>query len=146
MMHVTVSRFAPLSEATIGAVYVDKRFSCFSLEDQAQPVKVAGETRIPAGTYSLKLRTYGRLHEKYAGKFTEHRGMIELVDVPGFTDVLIHIGNTDKDSAGCILVGDGAVASGELTLSTQAYRRLYGEISNALLAGEGAVLTVEDRA
>lgn len=143
-MHVSVTRFASLPEATIGAVYVNSRFSCFSLEDQSQPIKVAGETRIPSGTYSLKLRTFGRLHEKYASKFTEHRGMIELVDVPGFTDVLLHIGNTDKDSAGCILVGDGAVSAGELTLSTQAYRRLYGEIANALLAGEGAVLTVED--
>lgn len=145
MLTVSVLRFANLKEATIGAVYVDGRFEAFSLEDQAQPVKVAGETRIPAGVYKLKLRTFGRLHEKYKEKFTEHRGMIELADVHGFTDVLLHIGNTDRDSAGCILVGDGAVSSGEITQSTVAYRRLYGQIAQAILSGEGAEIEIEER-
>lgn len=144
MLTVSVFRFADLKEATIGSVYVDGRFECFSLEDQWQPNKVAAETRIPTGTYKLKLRTVGRLHEKYRERFVEHRGMIELENVPGFTDVLIHIGNTDRDSAGCLLVGDGAVSAGELTNSTQAYRRLYGQISQAILAGEGAELEIEE--
>lgn len=145
MLTVSVFRFADLKEATIGAVYVDGRFEAFSLEDQWQPVKVAGETRIPAGTYKLKLRKFGGLHLKYAGKFPEHKGMIELENVPGFTDVLIHLGNTEKDTAGCILVGDGAISSGEVTQSTTAYRRLYGQIANAILSGEGAEIEIEER-
>jgi uncharacterized protein DUF5675 len=86
----------------------------------------------------------GRLHEKYAGRFADHRGMIQVLDVPNFEAVLIHLGNTDRDTAGCILVGDGAIATGELTLSVQGYRRLYAQVSNALLAGEPVSLTVED--
>lgn len=145
MLTVSVFRFADLKEATIGSVYVDGRFECFSLEDQFNAVKVAGETRIPAGTYRLKLRTFGRLHDKYREKFVEHRGMVELESVPGFTDVLLHIGNTERDSSGCLLVGDGAMASGELTASTQAYRRLYGQIAQAILSGEGAEIEIEER-
>jgi hypothetical protein len=141
---LTLRRFASLADETLGAVHVDGRFCCFSLEDEHRDLKVAGETRIPAGHYPLKLRTVGRLHEKYSGKFTDHRGMLELVGVPGFDAVLIHIGNTERDTAGCILVGDGAIATGELTLSVQAYRRLYAQCSNALLAGEPVSIHVED--
>jgi len=99
-MKLTLLRFASLPESTIGALSVDGRFVCFSLEDQAQPIKVAGETRIPAGTYPLSLRTVGKTHEKYASKFPEHRGMLLIRDVPGFEYVLIHIGNDDRTEGG----------------------------------------------
>ena len=145
-MNLTLRRFASLPESTIGALSIDGRFCCFTLEDEHRDVKVAGETRIPAGAYPLALRTIGRLHEKYAGKFPDHRGMIQLLDVPNFEAVLIHVGNTERDTAGCILVGDGAIATGELTLSTQGYRRLYAQVSNALLAGEPVSIEVSDGA
>jgi len=141
---LTLSRFASLPESTLGALSIDGRFCCFSLEDERRDVKVAGETRIPAGKYPIALRTEGRLHEKYAGKFTDHRGMLHLQSVPGFECVLIHIGNTDRDTAGCILVGDIAFAHGELGQSIQAYRRLYGQVANAILAGEPVTISVED--
>lgn len=146
-MKLFLHRFATLAEETIGALYVDGRFCLFTLEDQPQTAgKVPGETRIPAGVYQLRLKTDGRLHEKYSALYPEHRGMLELVDVPDFTGILIHVGNTDRDTAGCILVGDGALASGELSWSVQGYRRLYGQVANALLAGEGAEISIEDYA
>ena len=138
-------RFPSLAEATLGGLCVDRRFFCFTLDDQSQPVKVAGETRIPAGTYEIKLRAEGAMHEKYNGKFPDHRGMLWLQDVPGFEWVYIHIGNDDDDTLGCILVGDGLHVSGKLSESTVAYRRLYGLVSNAILAGEPVTITVEDR-
>lgn len=143
-MNIGLSRFADLADSTIGALYIDGRFDCFSLEDQAQQVKVKGETRIPSGVYTVKLRTEGQLNEKYAGKFPEHRGMLWLQDVPGFEWIYIHVGNTDDHTAGCILVGDTAHAHGELAQSTLAYRRIYGRISNAILAGEPVEISVED--
>jgi len=141
---LTLSRFPSLADSTLGGVVVDGRFVCFTLEDESREVKLAGETRIPAGTYRLALRTVGRMHEKYASKFVDHRGMLVLLGVPNFEYVLIHIGNTDRDSAGCILVGDSAMAHGELGLSTQAYRRLYAQVSTAILAGEPATIEVRD--
>jgi hypothetical protein len=139
-----VRRFAHLKEATIGALDVDGAFECFTLEDQWQRVKIPGETRIPAGVYKLRLRTGGSLHKKFKARYPEHRGMLELVDVPGFTAILLHPGNTEAQSAGCLLVGDGAIVAGELTNSVQAYRRLYTKVVQRMLAGEEVAIEVVD--
>ena len=133
-----------MAEQTLGALYVDARFACFTLEDQSQKVKVPGETRIPAGLYELKLRTEGGMHPKYAARFTEHRGMLHLIDVPNFEYIYIHVGLDDDDTNGCILVADTAHADGTLTNSTAAYRRIYGQLANAILAGEPTHVLVED--
>jgi hypothetical protein len=145
-MKLTLLRFPSLKESTLGGLLVDDRFQCWTLEDQFQAQKVPGETRIPAGTYTIELQQAGTLHEKYKAKYPEHRGMLHLLSVPGFTGVMIHVGNTDRDSAGCILVGDLAMANGELGQSVVAYRKLYGLVSNAILAGEGATIEVRDYA
>lgn len=143
-MNLTLSRFPSLEEATLGGISIDGRFCCFSLEDQHQDVKVPGETRIPAGRYPVRFRTVGTLHTKYASKFPEHRGMLEICDIPNFTAVMLHIGNKETETAGCPLVGDVAMAHGELGSSTTAYRRLYGQVANAILAGEPVFIDVKD--
>jgi len=143
-MKLRLRRFAHLREATIGALDVDGAFECFTLEDQAQNVKVPGETRIPAGAYPIQLRRVGSMHDKYAQRFPEHQGMLELAAVPGFTAVLIHPGNTEKHTEGCVLVGDGAIVAGELTNSVQAYRRLYMRVVESLFALDEVSLEVVD--
>ena len=68
-----------------------------------------------------------------------HRGMLHVLDVPGFEFILIHIGNTDADTAGCLLVGTGAVARpGDMSIqsSTEAYRRLYPMVIGPAQAGD----------
>ena len=143
-MILSLLRLPSMPESTLGGLCVDGRLVCFSLEDQPQAVKVPGETRITSGTYQIKLRTEGAMHTKYAARFTDHRGMLWLQDVPGFEWVYIHIGNDDDDTLGCILVGDGLHVSGKLSESTVAYRRLYGVVSNAILAGEPVEIEVRD--
>ena len=109
-MDVVVERLFADAEATIGVVRVGTPV-CFSLEDQWQPAgrKIPGETRIPAGIYPLRVRAHGGFHTRYAERFgPAHRGMLEICDVPNFTDILIHCGNTNADTAGCLLVGMGA--------------------------------------
>ncbi len=128
-------RFSTTELNTLGIIYsVDdlrrKVFKCFTLEDTYRPVKIKHETRIPAGVYNLALRTYGRVHTEYLKKFGMdfHKGTIELKNVPNYEGILIHIGNTAKDTSGCILVGSGITPERTLISSTLAYKKLYSEI------------------
>jgi hypothetical protein len=129
-MIATLARCFDNKEETMGILFIDGVYACFTLEDQKQQTKVMHETRIPPGLYAVKLRTHGSHHERYKQKFAFHEGMFELESVPGFTDILIHIGNTDADTSGCILVGNGVTIDNttkrvKLQESTVAYERIY---------------------
>ena len=129
-VNVQVLRYAGGEDDTLGLMMVDGQFVCYTLEDEFRTNKVYGETRIPSGNYRLTLRTTGGFHKRYKKKFGElHEGMIWIMDVPNFEYVLIHIGNRDDDTAGCILVGDSInnnlVEEGFVSHSAQAYRRIY---------------------
>ena len=139
-MNILVDRFTSDSDSTVSRVHVDNKFVCFGLEDEYREKKVASETRIPAGTYSILLRKEGGFHGKYVRRFPDmHRGMLHVQDVPGFQYILIHIGNTDEDTAGCLLVGEQAVTSkGEMrvNLSGNAYKEFYPLVVDAAEAGD----------
>jgi len=143
-MRLLLKRLGILDKASVGGVSIDGRLQCFSLEDLPHEIKVPGETRIPAGEYEIKLRTAGQMHTDYAGRFSDHRGMLWLQAVPNFEWVYLHCGNTAADTAGCILLGDTLRAAGRVDDSVQAYRRVYGVVSNAILAGEPVTIAVED--
>ena len=126
-----------------------RRFIAFTLEDEYRTLKVSGETRIPAGRYKLALRTFGSHHNRYRRKFPDiHRGMIEITDVHGFTDILIHIGNRDTETAGCLLVGSTAEANitapGWIGSSTSAYLRIYPVIAQMIENRESVFIRYED--
>jgi hypothetical protein len=133
-MHLTLTRYCSTQFDTLGRLFIDNRFACYTLEDEYQPAKIAGETRIPAGTYRLALRESPRFSPKYGHE------MIWLKDVPGFEFVLIHCGNTKDDTAGCILIGDCAhVTPGgrsSLSESRKAYNKIYPIIAEAIREGE----------
>ena len=138
-MRIDLSRIVEGAEATLGVIRVDGEPLCFSLEDQAQREKVPGETRIPAGRYQVRVRTHGGLHKRCLRRFPAlHRGMLELAGVAGFSDILIHPGNTDRDTAGCILPGFGAELTGRFALrdSVKAYRALYERVIRAAELGD----------
>lgn len=92
---------------TVGKVIIDGKRFCESMEDkdrgltqgmsdeEIKRVKVYGETAIPTGVYTVKMT--------YSPKYK--RNMPEVLDVPGFSGIRIHSGNTAKDSLGCILLG-----------------------------------------
>ena len=105
-MEIVVDRFVADDDTTVSRVSVDGRFVCFGLEDEFREEKLASETRIPAGTYDVRLRTEGGHDARYAQRFSDiHKGMLHVRDVPNFTWILIHCGNTDEDTDGCLLVG-----------------------------------------
>lgn len=110
-MELTLTRSVFTDKSTIGKLYVDGVFECHTLEDVVRDgPKVMHETAIPEGRYAVKLDTSPKF-----GKDIPH-----VANVPNFTHILIHNGNTAKDSSGCILVGQSTapnfVGSSKLAL------------------------------
>ena len=153
-MKLEVLRISSQEDSTSGILFETtngkRTFMCYTIEDEQRDVKVWGETRIPAGTYKLKLRTEGGFHSRYTGKYGDwHKGMIWVQDVPGFEFILWHTGNTDEATAGCLILGqtqesnlikpDGWVGS-----SVSAYKFVYPRVSEAILSGQDVEVTYID--
>ncbi|EID8140272.1 hypothetical protein LCF65_001423 [Campylobacter jejuni] len=88
-------------------------FECFSLERKEEGLESGKNLRIPAGVYDLKRHINSSFNDK--GK-KEVAGVIVLKeddsvvniynnDVDFERHILIHWGNTYKDTKGCILLG-----------------------------------------
>ena len=153
-MKLQVLRFSSQEDSTSGIMMEEKdiglRFLCYTLEDERRVMKVQGETRVPAGTYNITLRTEGGFNKKYSKRFPGiHKGMLWVRDVPNFEYILIHCGNTDDHSAGCLLVGDSQenniiIKDGFIGKSTNAYKRIYRPIAKVLERGEEVTITYTD--
>jgi hypothetical protein len=146
-MKILVNRFYDNGKATLSAVYINGKFQCFGLEDEYRPVnkKVYGETRIPEGVYDVVFRKEGTHHEHYSKKFgSNHHGMLHIINVPNFEYILIHIGNTERDTAGCLLVGSVASSDGTISYSTAAYQSFYKVVAQALLKNEKVTINFAD--
>lgn len=140
-MEITLQRLWLGDKATIGLLSVDGAPECFTLEDAVRerhrvPVKewkIDGETAIPRGRYRVAMTR--------SPKFK--RELPELFGVPGFTHVRIHMGNRDKDTTGCILVGCGCDRSGILYRSMAALGALMGRMEAAMQRGEAVWITIQ---
>lgn len=119
-----------LAGATLGTLYINGVWECWTLEDEIQAVKVAGTTCIPAGTYIVQITPSQRFH----------RLMPQLIDVPGFEGIRIHAGNVTTDTNGCILVGQQRGVDMVLR-SRLAFNALYDKLRSA----EGPItITIEN--
>jgi len=154
-MKLKVIRYSSQKDSTNGALFVENDdlsldFLCYTLEDEYRKEKIRSETRIPSGEYEIKLRKEGGFHAKYSKRFSEiHIGMLHIIDVPNFEYILIHCGNTDEHTAGCLLVGDSQEnnilkKNGFIGSSTQAYKRIYPKISSKLEKGEKVTIEYVD--
>jgi len=132
------------AKATLGTLMVNGKAECITLEDvvrlddpntsKDEGAKVYGETAIPAGRYRVIINMSPRLQ----------RMMMRLLGVPGFDGILIHSGNDDVDTKGCILVGltiDGPdhIHGGSIELPI-----LQAKVQKALDAGEEVWITVSN--
>lgn len=148
-MNLLLQRYSDDGESTLGLLFVDRRFECYTLEDERRGVKVAGETRIPAGTYPLQLRqVLSPMTERYRARYPWFTWHVEIDDVPGFDFVYLHVGNKDADTDGCILLGDtvnnNAVGDGFLGTSAVAFERWYKRVVPHLEAGGTTILEIRD--
>lgn len=144
-MKLTLKRIALRPTYTIGRLFIDGERFCDTIEDRVrdltQEAKVSGETAIPYGEYAVTLKVQSpRFKSKKNYKFC--KGFLpRLVDVPQFEGVLIHIGNTAADSAGCILVGENKVV-GKVINSTATFTRLYDVLKQASDRGENITIEI----
>lgn len=153
-MRLEVIRFSKQKDSTNGILFDisnGKRiFLCYTLEDESRDKKVYGETCIPEGEYSISLRKVGGFHSTYSTRFADiHEGMLHILDVPNFEYILIHCGNTDDDTAGCLLLGDTQHSNiveknGFIGRSTKAYFRVYPPIAKALKNKEEVTIVYRD--
>ena len=153
-MELEVLRFSSQKDSTNGLLFDitggKRRFLCYTLEDEYREDKVMGETRVPSGTYRITLRKTGGFHGRYLKKYGEmHKGMLWVRDVPNFEYILIHTGNTDEHTAGCLLVGDSQQTNfgdsdGFVGSSTQAYKRIYPMVAEVLEGGGDVTISYRD--
>lgn len=109
--------------------------------DIIRRTKVYSKTAIPTGTYKVTLDV---VSPKYSTKqqYKAIDGKLpRLLDVPGFEGILIHIGNTAADSAGCILVGHNKVR-GQVVNSTNTFNELYSLLLDGKRKGEEIIIKI----
>lgn len=154
-MNYILQRFSDNRDSTIGILIKISStgkplFQAYSLEDEYRDDKVSKETRVPAGKYEIVIQSIETpLTKKYQQKYAWFAKHLMLKDVPGFVGIYFHIGNTDADTAGCILLGDNAdnnqVGPGSISNSTVAFKRFYGELFTYLSTIKGSKAFIEIR-
>lgn len=153
-MKLTLERRYKCNGYTIGRLMVNGSYFCDTLEDadrgldakmplaEIKARKLKSVTAIPTGTYAI---TLGVRSAKFGSRqfyYDTCRGKLpRLQDVPGFEGILIHCGNTAKDTEGCILVGENKV-KGQVVNSQAAFARLYPILRKAWYRAEPITIEV----
>ena len=132
-MEVVIHRTVNGPDACTGSIEVDAKHFGHSLEDVVRDLKADGsgkipkQTAIPAGRYKVTKEMSRRFK----------RWMPYLNRVPFFTGILMHSGNTEENTEGCILVGyrltGDSISPGT---SRIAFDALYAKMEEAWGRGE----------
>ena len=134
-MKIEIKRDIKGNTYTAGKMYVDGRHFADTLEpraiDWSKEEKTLGKTAIPEGTYKVEMR--------YSTKFKTQMPFVQ--NVPHFDGIMLHVGNSVRDSRGCILIGTRTYPS-VLTHSREAVNRLILLMEEH--KGESVTLTVEN--
>lgn len=144
-MELLLKRIARRETYTIGKLFIDGAYVCDTIEDKdrglrqdMQPsviraMKRQGVTAIPAGRYrvTMDIKSPKFSQKKYEKNYGFCDGYLpRLINVPGYEGVLIHIGNTAKDTEGCLLVGKNTRV-GKVLESRVTFVKLYEKMKEA---------------
>lgn len=136
-LELTLIRKWKTERSTVGELYVDGVFECYTLEDRDRLSeglqKVSGATAIPGGTYAVRLA------------LSPKRGyVVPWIDgVPQFSYVQIHRGTKPEDSDGCVLTGR-LRGPDQIAESKQAFDELMLKLSEAKAAGRAISIQIQD--
>lgn len=146
-MTLHLHHLADTIDSTLSELLHEGERICYILEDGYRPVKVPGETRIPAGSYEIVPRREGGFYARYRQRFG-HTFVPWLLNVPGFTWILIHLGNTVTDTRGCLITGTDFHQNRLrddfwVSKSTEAYHQLYALLAVAFDQGERVFIEID---
>lgn len=131
-MKLVLEREWTLLDRTIGRLFMDGVFVCYTCEDTVREgPKVEGKTAIPYGIYKIIINLSKRFKKM----------MMLLLGVPDFSGIRIHAGNTEADTNGCILVGFEKDSTGVYE-SRKALKLLQSEVQKALNLGEEVTIEI----
>ena len=139
-MILSLHRLSSNEAATLGRLFVNDDFECVTLEDVVRCIgadgdgKVQDATAIPAGTYPVIINMSPRLGKP----------MMRLLNVPHFDGILIHSGNDDTNTHGCILVGQVVDGPDHIHGGSLALPVLQAQVAKALAAGEDVSIVITD--
>lgn len=142
-MNITLQRQPSYKGTTFGELLIDGDWFCHTLEDQIREIpgvdlavwKLKAITAIPSGIYHVTLED--------SPKFGPET--LTLADVPGFSKIRIHGGNTNADTEGCIIVGSrcdreaGTIAGAKVD---GVLAKLKARVRDAIERGEEVLIDV----
>jgi hypothetical protein len=148
-MQIKLERYVFTDTFTIGKMYIDGNFECYTIEDTDRFLeeeyinklekavktgkKVYGKTAIPKGTYRISIT--------FSPKYQRMLPLLE--NVPGFSGIRIHSGNSAKDTDGCILPGVSAdTEKGYVHESRKAFLRLFDKMVSAGNSGKNIMIEI----
>jgi len=153
-MDFILQRFSDNRDSTLGLLLKKTQtgkllFQGYILEDEYRQSKISGETRIPSGKYEIVIQTIETPKTLwYRKRYKWFQNHLMLKNVPGFTGIYIHIGNTDEDTDGCLLMGDNAdnnvIGPGSISNSTACFMRFYKEVFDWLEGGNKVFINIRD--
>lgn len=150
-MEILVKRLYKKEKYTIGNIYINGMFVCNSLEDkdrglnskmsleEIKKIKVYGETAIPTGRYKVNMNVVSPTFKNRSWAKLYDGKIPRLENVPGYDGVLIHVGNDQSDTSGCILCGDNT-AVGKVLNSTLNFHKIMTILKQAK---EDIYITIE---
>lgn len=125
-MLLSLKRNPSNESCTIGNLSVDGNWECFVLEDPVRATKIAGKTAIPAGKYKVQITMSPRFQKP----------LPLLLNVPNYSGVRIHTGNTAEDTEGCLLPGQTNPTPYSVGNSGKAFAALMEKLRAAESSGE----------
>ena len=153
-MNILLKRIYNCKDYCIGHIYVDGQYVCDTIEDtdrmldQSMPIlkiqatKVKSQTAIPTGTYNILMNIVSPKFSLKPYYMDICKGKVPRLDnVPGFSGILLHVGRTEKNSAGCLIVGKNLV-KGQVLQSKQCFEQLYSILYAAYKKGEEITITI----
>ena len=147
-MNIEVKRIYTNDTYTISHIYADGSYVCDGLEDcdrmldssmpekEILKIKIKSRTAIPTGKYKVLMDVISPKFSKKEYYKKICGGKVPRVsDVKGYSGILIHVGNTHTDTAGCLLVGYNKI-KGKVVNSKEAFEKLYRMMKIADSIGE----------